>query len=860
MRLVAIEPSVAQAPGASTAQTPASATTHADSPPEPLPAASQGVLQPVQEANGEKEPRIENAVSDITPLPVPKELRLEATCEEDVQSKPPAEEALGKPEEDASGNQEISSEEKSLPSRPKARVSLPSTPPGSGEGRSQTKAVSTGEVMGSDLAQAAPEKKTSPKVKSDYTKSYPSPAENKHRQNSTSLVQENSGATKPTWAQMTSLLTREKGSDMFEIKSPRRSTQSETGETCSIGSAVPSPKTKTTATPDTVSDASPVKDPNQSRAQITSAARPDFIKKSGKPFPIRGSKGEKAESRSTKPSAAGAAEGECNTISTSKRTGGRRGRGRFQHTAALPSKIAQGESSVTGAPGSDQNLPSQSQAVVEDKHTWADISPRKANKSKDHGKGKAVECLRPKAIPVALPKVPLRPSGNRSAFSALAANLEEQTESGAETTTDASNTEVVIPVPDQSKNEKPQSPAQSANPGSESSTLPPSTKRVPEETAQLSRSTSTKRSKQLESGTRLGSGNVSAIQPAGASATKPPGNAATDVRPGYRAGAGGSLRIKKNRGNKVLETKPTVLEQPPDIGITPPTSDFEFQRSNPVSTKPEKVSVGVIDISDSIASEAGVTFGEARVEDVTNSLKETTETNVLKKVRNKYLDPEARELQSSTKIPGTSSSPSIASSRTLGRLTPATQDTDDEEDGNQKASVKKPSEMGDIGMKEEELKAKEGCSQKLSDKGPIELGSIQEAPVDNEAASMVNQDGVTNQASPETPKKKKKNNKKKKKKKPEQPQQYASFAEAVTGLDRQGWKSLPPQGDAQNGQETNSKESDFDIASLPKTTSSPYPFPLLDDITARMAALRAPTPFHFESNGLYSDITPFDDE
>lgn len=850
MRLIAIEPSVAQAPGTSMAQTPALSTTHGDSPLEPLPAAPQGVLQPLQEANGEKEPRIENAVSDTTLLPVPKESRLEATCEEDVQSKPPAEEALDNPEQDASGDQEISSDEKSLPSRPKARVSLPSTPPGSGEGRSQTKAVSTGKAMGSDLAQAAPEEKTSPKAKSDYTKSYPSLAESKDRQSSASLVQENAGAKKPTWAQMTSLLTREKGSDMFEIKSPRRSTQSETGETSSIGSAVPSPRTKTTATPDTVSDASPVKDPNQSRAQITSAARPNFVKKSGKPFSIRGSKGDKAESRSTKPSAAGAAEGECNALSTSKRTGGRRGGCKLQHTAAMPSKISQGESSVIGAPGSDQNLPSQSQAVVEDKHTRTDISPRKASKSKDHGKGKAVECLRPKAIPVALPKVPLRPSGNRSAFSALTANLEEQTESGAETTTDASNTEVVIPVPDQSKNEKPQSPAQSANPGSESSKLPPSTKRVPEETAQLSRSASTKRNKQLESGIGLGSGNVSAIQPAGTSATKPLGNAATDVRPGYRAGAGGSLRIKKSRGNKVLETKPTVLEQPPDIGIMPPISYFEFQRSKPVSTKPEKVSVGVIDIADSIASEAGITFGEAHMEDVTNSSKERTETNVVKKVRNKYLDPEAREFQSSTKILGTSSSPSIASSSTLGRLTPATQDTDDEDDGNQKASVTKTSEMGDIGMKEEELKAKAGCSQKLEDKHPVELGSIQEASVDNEAASTENQDGVTDQASPETPKKKKKNNKKKKKKKPEQPQQYASFAEAVTGLDRQGWSSLPPQGDAQNGQETNSKESDFGTLRLP----------LLDDITAQMAALRAPTPFHFETNGLYRDITPFDDE
>ena len=65
--------------------------------------------------------------------------------------------------------------------------------------------------------------------------------------------------------------------------------------------------------------------------------------------------------------------------------------------------------------------------------------------------------------------------------------------------------------------------------------------------------------------------------------------------------------------------------------------------------------------------------------------------------------------------------------------------------------------------------------------------------------------------------------------------------------------------DAQNGQETDSKESDFDIPDVPTTTSHPRePSAGLDDLTARMAALRAPSATADNDVSFMPDIPPMD--
>ncbi|KAH8677127.1 hypothetical protein BGZ61DRAFT_591126 [Ilyonectria robusta] len=54
----------------------------------------------------------------------------------------------------------------------------------------------------------------------------------------------------------------------------------------------------------------------------------------------------------------------------------------------------------------------------------------------------------------------------------------------------------------------------------------------------------------------------------------------TRGRLGYRAGAGGSLRIKKPRKARPLVTEPSVAEQHLDTQVAPPSSDFAFECSS----------------------------------------------------------------------------------------------------------------------------------------------------------------------------------------------------------------------------------------------------------------------------------------
>ncbi|KAK7419485.1 hypothetical protein QQX98_003254 [Neonectria punicea] len=54
----------------------------------------------------------------------------------------------------------------------------------------------------------------------------------------------------------------------------------------------------------------------------------------------------------------------------------------------------------------------------------------------------------------------------------------------------------------------------------------------------------------------------------------------TNSRVGYRANAGGSLRMRKNRKNRALVTEPSVAEQRLDTQVAPPSSDFAFECSN----------------------------------------------------------------------------------------------------------------------------------------------------------------------------------------------------------------------------------------------------------------------------------------
>lgn len=80
-------------------------------------------------------------------------------------------------------------------------------------------------------------------------------------------------------------------------------------------------------------------------------------------------------------------------------------------------------------------------------------------------------------------------------------------------------------------------------------------------------------------------------------------------------------------------------------------------------------------------------------------------------------------------------------------------------------------------------------------------------------------------------------------------------------------KSIEPEDDeddAQNGQETNSKESDLDIPDVPTTTSGPprQASKDLDNLTARMAALRAASTKPDDDDGdaasFMPDIPPLD--
>ncbi|KAF7548620.1 hypothetical protein G7Z17_g6953 [Cylindrodendrum hubeiense] len=113
---------------------------------------------------------------------------------------------------------------------------------------------------------------------------------------------------------------------------------------------------------------------------------------------------------------------------------------------------------------------------------------------------------------------------------------------------------------------------------------PPSpTKRPREESFQQCRATSPKRNKQSVD-------TDSTAAPDQSSTQKSPEDIPTIIeetrgRLGYRAGAGGSLRMNKQRKARPLVTEPSVAEQHLDTQVAPPSSDFAFECSSVAQSK-----------------------------------------------------------------------------------------------------------------------------------------------------------------------------------------------------------------------------------------------------------------------------------
>lgn len=108
-------------------------------------------------------------------------------------------------------------------------------------------------------------------------------------------------------------------------------------------------------------------------------------------------------------------------------------------------------------------------------------------------------------------------------------------------------------------------------------------KRPREESIQQCRSTSPKRNKQ--------DGDE---DPAQSNQSSTHTMEETRGRLGYRAGAGGSLRIKKPRKARPLVTEPSVAEQHLDTQVAPPSSDFAFECSSMAQTH------GTANVSDDV--------------------------------------------------------------------------------------------------------------------------------------------------------------------------------------------------------------------------------------------------------------------
>lgn len=542
---------------------------------------------------------------------------------ENLQSKPPAEEALSETRPSIMEHHEAPQQHSRTASGVKVRVALPHTPPKSVDQGTRTPGSSprhsssppgdksAGTNFGSPTYRNF---ESNPSLKNGHAADLEQRVKGKV---SVNTPERPTSENKPTWASVATPENLRKPVTLTPTVNVQASGQGEVVEIGSTGSSTSSLIPMAPATPITANNTGPTKGSQKTRAK---GKQPETIKKS-----------QPASAPRNLPTKAG--EGSGWKRQTSQLAPDRVGSQSHQPGQGFAKTASKGRQNQDKGTSDRVPLPKSQK----EKETWAEAAMsamRKDKKVEENGKGTSVDIPRQQIADLATSKHTRGLSGGHCGFQVLSTGSDA--ESGHEEShVEVKGTDVSIQIIT-SKGEAP---------------LPVQADRSRGAGSQQSDAIS-KRKGQLNEGPHSAKRTNGSNEKAPSETTATHGRK-THGRQSYRDDAGGSLRVKKNREKRALGTGGSATEQLP--GTTPPSSDFASEP--PVRNTSQK----------SLESESDA--------QKVISLSEENHAEMVKppdqspKTSKKALNPEAEEFTSSSPVALTPSespqSPKSASSHTI---------------------------------------------------------------------------------------------------------------------------------------------------------------------------------------------------